>query len=86
MGLSQSLSSFTFALARIAPPPGLECASLLAPVAVSSHRGNPLAPTRWSVHPLSPSPGFSGTLIAEGPVPTLSLRSWDARAGAPPRA
>jgi len=86
LGLSQSLSSFTFALARIAPPAGLECASLLAPVAVQSHRGDPLAQARWSVYPLSPAPGFSGALIAEGLVRTLKLRSWDAGAGAPPRA
>jgi len=78
-GLSQSLSSFTFALARIAPPPGGEGESLLAPVSVLEHRGDPAAPTRWSVHPLAPARGFSGALVAEGRPRALLLRSWDAR-------
>ena len=78
-GLSQSLSSFEFRLEEIAPPPGLAPpARLLAPVGVVRHRGDPQAASRWSVHPVAPAPGFSGSLVAEGRPREILLRSWDA--------
>jgi len=81
-GLSQSMSSFVFELARVGAPPGSgpdEARSLLAPVAVRSHRDDAQAHQRWSVHPVSPAGGFSGALVAEGAV-RVRLCAWDAAA------
>jgi len=52
-GLSQSMSSFEFALGDAGPE------------AVAWHRDDDAAAARWSVHLLSPSAGYAAALIAE---------------------
>ena len=79
-GLSQSLSSFEFALDTIAHPLGSAFGDervLVAPFAVQSHVDDAEAHARWSVHPCSPAQGFSGCLVAEGTPRAVALRQWD---------
>ena len=67
-GLSQSMSSFEFALGDDGP------------FAMLWHAGDPQAAARWSVHQAAPAAGYAGALIAErGPdalQPTIRRLWW----------
>ncbi len=83
LGLSQSLASFGFELARVSVPGARERAPGLVPVQLRWHRDDPRASESWRVHALAPNDEFAAALVTAGNPRTLSLRVWNAARALP---